>query len=76
MIQSDSLTTSQMANAAKCSEKTIKNARRNLRLFRQVHAPLTRIGRRRSITPPILEALYNYLLEKPGLYLEEIVIFL
>ncbi|KAJ5513129.1 hypothetical protein N7463_002681 [Penicillium fimorum] len=65
-----------MADAAECSEKTIKNTRRNLRLFGQVHAPSTRIGRRRSITPLMLEALCDHLLEKPGLYLEEMVIFL
>lgn len=64
-----------MAEAAECSEQTIKNIRRNLRLFGHVHAPPTRIGRRRSITPPMLEALCDYLLEKPGLYLEEMAIF-
>lgn len=26
--------------------------------------------------PPMLEALYDHLLEKPGLYLDEIVVFL
>ncbi|KAI3112716.1 hypothetical protein CBS147330_9904 [Penicillium roqueforti] len=65
-----------MAEAAECSEQTIKNIRRNLRLFGHVHAPSTRIGRRRSITPPMLEALCDHLLEKPGLYLEEMAIFL
>ena len=67
MIQSQSLTTSQMADAAECSEKTTKNTRRNLRLFGQVHAPSTRISRRQSIIPPMLEALCDHLLEKPGL---------
>ncbi|KAJ5142504.1 uncharacterized protein N7515_001291 [Penicillium bovifimosum] len=65
-----------MAEAAECSEQTIKNIRRNLRQFGHVHAPSTRIGRRRSITPPMLEALCDHLLEKPGLYLEEMTIFL
>ncbi|KAJ6116937.1 hypothetical protein N7512_006662 [Penicillium capsulatum] len=76
MIQSQSLTRSQMAEAAECSEQTIKNIRRNLRLFGHVHAPPTRVGRRRSLTPPMLEALCDHLLEKPGLYLEEMAIFL
>lgn len=76
MIQSRSLTTSQMAEAAECSEPTIKNIRRNLRLFGSVHAPPNRIGRRRSITPLMLEALCKHLLEKPGLYLDEMVLFL
>jgi transposase len=76
MIQSQSLTTVQVAEAAECSEKTIKNIRRNPRLLGQVHAPSTRIGWRRSITPPVLEALCDHLLEKPILYLEEMAIFL
>ena len=76
MIESQSLTISQMADAAECSERTIKNIRRNLRLFGSVHAPQNHIGRRRSITPPILEALCDNLLEKPGLYLDEMAVFL
>jgi hypothetical protein len=68
MIQSQSLTRSQIAEAAECSEQTVKNIRRNLRLFGNVYAPPTRIGRRSSITPPMLEALCDHLLEKPGLY--------
>lgn len=76
MIQSQSLTTSQMADTAECSERTIKYIRRNLRLFGNVHAPPNRVGRRRSLTPLMLEALYDHLLEKPGLYLDEMAIFL
>ncbi|OQE34372.1 hypothetical protein PENCOP_c018G08109 [Penicillium coprophilum] len=63
-----------MADAAECSEKTIKNTRRNLRLLDKFMPP--RIGRRRSITPPMLKALCDNLLEEPGLYLEEMVILL
>jgi len=76
MIQGQSLTTSQIADAAECSDRTIKNVRRNLRLFGSVHAPSNRISRRRRITPRILESLYYHLLEKPGLYLDEMVVFL
>jgi hypothetical protein len=76
MIQSKSLTTSQMADAAECSERTIKNIRKNLRLFGNVHAPPNRVGRRRTITPPMLEALRDHRLEKPGLFLDEVVIFI
>lgn len=65
-----------MADVAECSDCTIKNVRRNLRLFASVYAPLNRISRRRSITPPMIEALCDYLLEKPGLYLDEMVVFL
>ena len=76
MIESQSLTTLQIADAAECSDRTIKNIRRNLRLFGTVHAPLNRVGRRRTITPPMLDALCEHLLEKPGLYLDEMVIFI
>jgi hypothetical protein len=38
--------------------------------------PPNRIGRRRSITPTILEALGDHLLDKPSLYLDDSAIFL
>ena len=76
MIESQSLTTSQMAEEAECSKLTITNIRRNLRLFGSVHAPPTRIGRKRTVTPPMIEALCDHLFEKPGLYLDEMAIFL
>ncbi|KAJ5365326.1 hypothetical protein N7517_008212, partial [Penicillium concentricum] len=68
MISSKSLTTSQMAKAAECSKRSIINISNNLRRFGNVRAPPARVGRRRSITPPMIEALCDRLLEKPGLY--------
>jgi hypothetical protein len=65
-----------MAETAEYSEQTIKNFRRNLRLSGHVYAPLTRISRRRSLTLSMIEALCGSLLEKPGLYLGEMAIFL
>jgi transposase len=76
MIYSGSLTESQMAKAAECSERSIINIRNNLRLFGNVRAPLTRVGRRRSTTPPMIQTLCDHLLEKPGLYVDEMVLFL
>lgn len=76
MIESQMLTTSQMAEEAECSERTIKNIRKNLRQFGNVHAPPNRIGRRPTLTPSMLEALCDHLLEKPGLYLDEMAVFL
>lgn len=76
MIQSRSLTTSEMAEQAECSDRTIKNIRKNLRQFGNVHAPTNRVGRRRTITPRMLEALCDHLVEKPALYLDEIAVFL
>lgn len=76
MIQSQLLTTSRMAEEAECSERTIKNIPKNLRQFGSVHAPPNRISRRPTITPSMVEALCDHLLEKPGLYLDEMAIFL
>lgn len=36
----------------------------------------TRVGRKRTVTLLMIEALCNHLYEKPGLYLEEMVVFL
>lgn len=40
MIESQSLTTSQVAEEADCSKPTIKNIRRTLRQFGSVYAPM------------------------------------
>jgi transposase len=76
MIESQSLGTSKMAEEAECSQATIINIRANLRQFGSVHAPPTRIGRRRTVTPLMIEALCEHLSEKPGLYLDEMAVFL
>ncbi|KAJ5858067.1 hypothetical protein N7455_008961 [Penicillium solitum] len=76
MISSKSLTASQMAKAAGCSKRSIINISNNLRQFGNVRAPTTRVGRRRTVTPPMIEALCDRLLEKPGLYVDEMAIFL
>ena len=47
-----------------------------MRHFGSVHAPLTRIGRRRTVTPPMMEALCEHLYAKPSLYLDEMAVFL
>jgi transposase len=76
MILSKSLSASQMTKAAEYSKRSIINISNNLRQFGNVGAPATRVGRRRSITPPMIEALCDRLLEKPGLYVDERTIFL
>ena len=65
-----------MAKAAECSKRSVINISNNLRRFGNVRAALTRVGRRRSITPPMLAALCDRLLEKPGLYIDEMGVFL
>lgn len=76
MIISQSLTTSQMAEAAGCSKRSIITISANLRMFGDVRAPLIPGGRPRVITPIMLESLCDHLLEKPDLYLDEMAEFL
>jgi hypothetical protein len=76
MIQSNSLTTSEMAYAADCSKQSIVRIRSNLKVFGNVRAPRNSVGRPRSITPPMLEALREHLTEKPTLYQDEMALFL
>jgi hypothetical protein len=65
-----------MAEEAKCSKVTIINIRRNLRQSGSVHAPSTRIGRKPTVTPLSIDAHCDHLSEKPGLYLDEMAVFL
>ena len=77
MIQDpQSYTNAEIAQAAHCTPRSISTARSNLRCFGSVRAPPNGIGRRRTITPPMLEALCERLLEKPDLYQDEMVVFL
>jgi hypothetical protein len=76
MIVDEKLKTRQMADVAKCSERSIKAIRSNLHYFGTTKALLNGGRRPWSITPPMLKALYEHLLEKPELYLEDIVVFL
>jgi hypothetical protein len=73
MIDSRSLTTSQMLEAAACSKCLIISISNNLRMFSDFdfRAPLILGGRPRMITPFMLEALCGHLLEWPDLYLDE-----
>lgn len=76
MISSKSLRAIDMAAAAGCSDRTIRNIRSNLRCFGSSRAPFNRGGRRWQITPVMLEALRVRLLEKPGMYQDEMALFL
>ncbi|KAJ5675344.1 hypothetical protein N7462_008241 [Penicillium macrosclerotiorum] len=69
-------TNAQIAEAAHCTPRSISTARSNLRCFGNVRASTNGIGRRRTITPPMLEALCERLLKKPDLYQDEMVVFL
>lgn len=76
MIHSGELSTSQMALAAGCNRSTILRISSNIRMFGSVKAPPNKGGRPQSVTPIMLEALCDHLLEKPNLYLDEMAIFL
>jgi transposase len=76
MIETQSFTTSQMAEEAECTKLTIINIRRNLRQSGTIYAPQTRIGRKLTVTPLMIKALCDHLSEKPGLYLDEMAVFL
>jgi hypothetical protein len=65
-----------MADEAECTKLTVINIRRNLRHFRTIYAPQTRTGRKRTVTPLMIKTLYEHLSEKPGLYLDEMAVFL
>jgi len=63
-----------MATAARCSERGIQRIARNLRHFNTTKAPSNGTGgRRRRITLQMLDVLCEHLLEKPGLYQDEMV---
>lgn len=66
----------EIANVAGCSSRSIHRIRSNIRDFSSTKAPPNRAGRTRSVTPVMLEALCEHLLEKPELYQEEMVLFL
>jgi hypothetical protein len=65
----------EIADVVGCSERSVFAIQSNLRHFGSTKAPLNGIGRPRSITPQMLDALCEYLLEKPDLYRDEMVLF-
>lgn len=76
MILSNELTPPQIANAAGCHPSSISRHIANVGLFGSVKAPHMRRGRPRRLTPEMIKALCDYLIEKPYSYLDESVIFL
>lgn len=64
MIESKKLTNDIIAEAVGCTPRSITTMRRNFRCFRATRAPRTAVGRPRPVTPPILDALCDKLLEE------------
>jgi hypothetical protein len=65
-----------IAKVASCNPRSIYRINKNLRCFGSTKAPSNGVGQPQSITPPILDALRKHLLEKPGLYQDDMVDFL
>jgi transposase len=76
MVLSNDLTPSQIANAVGCHPSTITRHATNMNLLGDVKAPPNKGGRPRRLTPVMLKALCDHLLENPHLYLDEMAIFL
>jgi hypothetical protein len=58
----------EIADVVECSERWASAIKSTLRVYGSTKAPPHGVGQPRSITPPMLDALCEYLLEKPGLY--------
>jgi hypothetical protein len=74
MIRSKSLTIAQMADVASCGKRSIKSRRSYLHLFGTTEASSNGVGRPRHITPPMLEALREYLTERLDQYLDRMAV--
>ena len=67
---------SEIAEAAGCSTRSIRAIRSNIRIFGSSNTPRNSRGRNRIVILLILDALCEHLLEKPGIYRTEMVVFL
>lgn len=76
MILSKSVKYIDIAAAAGCSDRSVRAIRANMRCFGSTRAPTNGAGRPRLITPVMLDALREKLLEKPGMFQDEMVVFL
>jgi transposase len=76
MINDGRFTNCQIAKAAHCSIPAVKAIKRNLRDFGSTTAPPNGGGRPESINPLMRDALFEHLLRKPNLYLNEMVVYL
>lgn len=76
MIADGSLTALQMAAVLGCSTRSVQLHRANMRCFGSTTAPHNRKGRRSAITPTMLDTLLEFLGDRPGQDLDEMVLFL
>ena len=64
-----------MAWDADCSDRAIRRIRAKLRCFGTTKSPPNRVGRHFQITPVMLDALCEHLIEKPVTFLHEMSVF-
>jgi transposase len=76
MLRSKSFKAHEIAGTTECSVRSVYTIKSNLRQYGSTKAPSNGGGRPRSITPAMFDALCERLLEKPDLYLDEMVLFL
>jgi hypothetical protein len=76
MILNRSLTIAQIAATVDYIKYTVKSIRLNMQRFGATRAPINGRDRQRMVAPDMLEALLKHQLKKPGLYLDEIAVFL
>jgi hypothetical protein len=76
MILSRCFSSSNIVEVVGCSPRSIRTIKSDLRYFGSARAPPNTPGWPRTITPPVLNALYDRLLEKPDIYQDEMVVFL
>lgn len=73
---SQSFTASENLRNGLSKRLTIINIRRSLPQFGIIYVPQSRVGRKRTVTPLMIEDLCDHLCEKRGLFLEETAVFL
>ena len=75
MVEDGRFTYREIGVATNCSFDAVKAISRNLRDFSSTKAPRNRGGRPPSIIPTIRDALLEQLIWKPGMTLEEMVVY-
>ena len=74
--QGEALTDDEIARIARCSARTVRHVRSNLRVFGSTRAPSNSAGRPKTISPLMLTALYDRLSVKPSMTLNDMAVFL
>ncbi|KAI9035568.1 uncharacterized protein KD926_003228 [Aspergillus affinis] len=76
ILSKEPLTNAEIARVAQCNERSVTNICRNLKLFGTPRAPENRVGRRKSVTPHMLQVLCDHLHKNPESYHDEMAVFL